>query len=58
MNRDVGGVVVEHGTGAVDDFQVGLDLSYDLLLELQRRQGDLDFDECVAVELWLSATRR
>jgi len=33
--------VVEDGTGAVDDFLIALNLRHDLLLHLQRRQGDL-----------------
>ncbi len=39
----MGAVVVEDGAGAVDDFLVALDLRHDLLLHLQRRQGDLEF---------------
>ena len=42
VDGDVGAVVVEDGAGAVDDFLVALDLRHDLLLHLQRRQGDLD----------------
>ena len=40
VDGDVGAVVVEDGAGAVDDFLVALDLRHDLLLHLQRRQGD------------------
>jgi len=39
----VGAVVVEDGAGAVDDFLVALDLRHDLLLHLQRGEGDLEF---------------
>ena len=42
VDGDVGAVVVEDGAGAVDDFLVALDLRHDLLLHLQRRQGDLE----------------
>ena len=42
MDGDVGAVVVEDGAGAVDDFLVALDLRHDLLLHLQRRQGNFD----------------
>ena len=38
---DVGAVLVEDGARAVDDFLVALDLCYDLLLHVQRWQGDL-----------------
>ena len=41
VDGDVRAVVVEDGAGAVDDFLVALDLRHDLLLHLQRRQGDL-----------------
>ena len=42
VDGDVGAVVVEDGAGAVDDFLVALDLRHDLLLHVQRRQGDLE----------------
>ena len=50
--------MVEDGAAAVDDFLVALDLRHDLLLYLQRRQGDFYLGEHVAVELWLSPAGR
>src|SRR5712691_3123395 len=43
MDGNVRAVVVEDSAGAVDDFLVALDLRHDLLLHIQRRQGDLVF---------------
>ena len=57
MDGDLGAIVVEDGAGAVDDFLVALDLRYDLPLYLQRRQGDFDLSERVAVKLWLPSAR-
>ena len=48
----MGAVVVEDGAGTVDDFLVALDLRHDLLLHLQRRQGDLE-----SLITWLNRLR-
>ena len=41
VNGDVGAVVVEDGASAIDDFLAALNLGHNLLLHIQRRQGDL-----------------
>ena len=48
VDGDVGAVVVEDGASAVDDFLVALDLRHDLLLHLQRRQGNLEVLDVIA----------
>ncbi len=50
----MGAVVVEDGAGAVNDLLVALDLRHDLLLHLQRREGNLDSLEGVDVDVLLS----
>ena len=52
MDGDVRPVVVDDGAGTVDDFLVARDLRHDLLLHLQRRQGDLEFGERWPADAW------
>ena len=57
MDGDVGTVIVEDFASAVDNFLVALNLRHNLLLHLQRRQGDLNTPQLLLIKLWNRNTR-
>lgn len=51
LDGDVGVVVVEDGAGSGDDFLVALNLRHNLLLHIQRRQGNVDLANNFTIEI-------